>query len=372
MIISRNVKHDGFREFVFFFGGLAPLGGIEAFAADLFEALERWPRTKALLAWTRDPKVFSQFNSSDATIYRSLVTRGCRAGVPDYFLVLQSWLVLRHAKIVVFGKLPQEGVFRLLTWVLSINNRRRARLVFITPYRPRDLWPARMPIVYTENLDHIIVQSQTFATDLRELGYAGEVTVLPYCPPRTIDKIDPCEDYSSVIRVGFLGRLEPQKNLPYLLQFSRLMRNEVRLEIFGDGTERPRLERLADDCPHLVQFHGAIDRKLIPSVIDSCDVFVVPSVSEGQCLAALEIIARGKPLIATPVGALPELMLSGRFGSLIPLNDEIGAAALLDKMVDELRLGLWPRQSIMDNYKAVFDRTAVELSYISLFERLID
>ena len=122
-----------------------------------------------------------------------------------------------------------------------------------------------------------------------------------------IEKVDPCEDYSSVIRVGFLGRLEPQKNLPHLLQFSRFMRNEVRLEIFGDGTERPRLlERLADDCPHLVQFHGAIDRELILSVIDSCDIFVVPSVSEGQCLAALEIIARGKRLIAAPVGALPE------------------------------------------------------------------
>ena len=65
-------------------------------------------------------------------------------------------------------------------------------------------------------------------------------------------------------------------------------------------------------------------------------------------------------------------MLSGRFGSLIPLNDEIGAAALLDKMVDELRLGLWPQQSIIDDYKAAFDRTAVELSYISLFERLVD
>src|SRR5271165_5764017 len=111
MMVARNFNCGRFREFVFFFGGFAPLGGIEAFAADLFEALEKWPRTKALLAWTRDPRVFSQFNNFDAAIYRSLVTRGCRAGVPDYFLVLQSWLVLRHAKVIVFGKLPQQGVF---------------------------------------------------------------------------------------------------------------------------------------------------------------------------------------------------------------------------------------------------------------------
>jgi glycosyltransferase involved in cell wall biosynthesis len=228
-----------------------------------------------------------------------------------------------------------------------------------------------MPTVYTENLDHIIVQSDTFGTDLRELGYAGEITVLPYCPPRVIDNVDQSEVRSEIIRVGFLGRLEPQKNLPYLLQIRRLMRNEVRLEIFGDGTERPRLERLANDCPHLVQFHGAIARESVQSAIDNCDMFVVPSVSEGQCLAALEIIARGKPLVATPVGVLPEITRSGRFGSLMPLNDEIGAAAVFDKMVDELRSGLWPRQSIIDDYKAVFDDTVVESSYIRLFERLV-
>jgi glycosyltransferase involved in cell wall biosynthesis len=94
--------------------------------------------------------------------------------------------------------------------------------------------------------------------------------------------------------------------------------------------------------------------------------------SEGQCLAALDVLARGKPLIATPVGALPELMQSGRFGSLIPLDDDVGAAAIVDKMIDELRLGLWPRNSIIDDYKAVFDGTSVGLSYTSLFEGLID
>jgi len=371
-VISRNFDHSRFGEFVFFFGGFAQLGGIEMFVIDLFEALERWPRTKALLAWTRDPKVLGRFNEFDVAIYRSPLTRGCRAGVPDYLLVLKNWSVLRHAKVIVFGKLPQQGVFRFLMWVLLINNSRRARLVYITPYRPREVWPARMPTVYMENLDHIIVQSETFATDLRELGYTGEISVLPYCPPQAVENIDPSADYSSIVRVGFLGRLEPQKNLPYLLQFSRLMRNEVRLEIFGDGTERPTLERLAKDCPHSVQFHGAIARESVPVAIDNCDIFVVPSVSEGQCLAALEIIARGKPLIATPVGVLPELMRSGRFGSLIPLGDEIKAAGVVDKMVDELRLGLWPRQPIINAYKALFDRAVVGQSYISLFERIID
>jgi glycosyltransferase involved in cell wall biosynthesis len=229
-----------------------------------------------------------------------------------------------------------------------------------------------MPTVYAKHLDHIIAQSESFATDLRELGYAGEVSVLPYCPPRVVDSVGRSEVRSGIIRIGFLGRLEPQKNLPYLLQIIRLMSNEVGLEIFGDGTERPRLERLANDCPHLVQFHGAIARESVQFAIDSCDMFVVPSVSEGQCLAAMEIIARGKPLVATPVGVLPEIMRSGRFGSLMPLNDEIGAAAVLDKMVDELRLGLWPRQSIIDDYKAAFDDALVGSSYIRLFERLVD
>jgi glycosyltransferase involved in cell wall biosynthesis len=150
------------------------------------------------------------------------------------------------------------------------------------------------------------------------------------------------------------------------------MRNKVRLEVFGDGSERPRLEELASACRHRVIFHGAIPREQVPTAVDSCDIFVIPSISEGQCLAALEIIARGKPLIATPVGALPDLMRKGRFGSLIPLNDWTKAAALMDEMVDQVRMGEWPRQSIVDSYRSVFDRTAVGLSYIELFERLVN
>jgi glycosyltransferase involved in cell wall biosynthesis len=359
------------KEFVFFFGGFAPVGGIESFCIDLFEALEQWPRTKALLVWTRNRALLGVFDKFNVTIHRSPISRGCRVGLPDYVLALQNWFVLRHARVIVFGKLPRPGVFRLLLLLLARKNGRQAQLVYITPYRPRDHWPVAMPTIYKENLDHIVVQSDTFATDLRALGYEKELSVLPYCPPCTIGRTDPQEDYSSVVRIGFLGRLEPQKNLPYLFQVIRLMRNEIRLEVFGDGSERLRLERLASACSHRVTFHGTISRDDVAAAIDSCDMFVIPSTSEGQCLAALEIIARGKPLIATPVGALPDLMRSGRFGSLIPLNDEANAATLIDKMVDQVRMGEWPGRSIINDYNAIFDHTIVGSSYICLFERLV-
>ena len=101
-----------------------------------------------------------------------------------------------------------------------------------------------------------------------------------------------------------------------------------------------------------------------------CDLFVIPSLSEGQCLAALEIISRGKPLVATAVGALPDLLRNGRFGSLIPLNDELSAASVIDKMIDQVRLGGWRREDLIAEYKAAFDRDEVASSYIHLFERL--
>src|SRR5262249_16195070 len=148
---------------------------IEAFCIDLFEALEPWRRTKALLAWTRNRKVLRAFDKFDVVIYRSPISRGCRIGLPDYVLVLQNLFVLRHARVIVFGKLPRPRVFRLLLLLLSRKNGRQAQLVYITPYRPRDHWPVAMPALYKENLDHIVVQSETFATDLRELGYGNEI-----------------------------------------------------------------------------------------------------------------------------------------------------------------------------------------------------
>ena len=88
------------------------------------------------------------------------------------------------------------------------------------------------------------------------------------------------------------------------------------------------LDELAQLAEHLgigeqVKFHGTLLQSNVKKFIDKCDMFVFTSKIEGQCLAALEILSRGRPIAATPVGAFPNILSEEKFGTLIPDDDPI-------------------------------------------------
>ena len=125
--------------------------------------------------------------------------------------------------------------------------------------------------------------------------------------------------------VGFVGRLVPGKGLDILIQAVAKASEQVAISLLvaGDGPERDRLIGLTQDvgAAACVRFLG-----MIADVVDfwrRCDVAIVPSNSfiESFCLAAVEASACGKPLIATNNGALPEVVLDGATGKLVPPGD---------------------------------------------------
>ena len=63
-----------------------------------------------------------------------------------------------------------------------------------------------------------------------------------------------------------------------------------------------------------IVFHGVVRGPAKRAAIDSCHMFVNPSVSEGQCIVALEVFAQGRCFVGTPVGSLPEMLGSGELG----------------------------------------------------------
>ena len=106
-----------------------------------------------------------------------------------------------------------------------------------------------------------------------------------------------------------------QKNLPYLLEIFQALTQQTEpdrryeLHLFGDGTERAQLEQKCRGARAEMWFYGETPRSEIAFAIDSCDLFLNTSLTEGQCLVALEVLkSRGRPLVATPVGALPEVL----------------------------------------------------------------
>lgn len=168
---------------------------------------------------------------------------------------------------------------------------------------------------------------------------------------------------------GVVGRLDPIKDHPTLFQaFAELkkIRPEVRLLIIGDGPERIRLESLAVDG---VMFLG--NRLDVPTILQTLDVFVLPSVNEGISNTILEAMATGIPVITTKVGGNPELVEDGITGVLVsPGASKAIASALLRYLKNpDLRklhgkhgrmkaTQFFSIENMVKNYEAVYRRIA--------------
>ncbi len=337
-----------------FAGGFARIGGVESFLCHLLPALADHGIACRLLCWAGADSRLDALSARGIDVRRSPFRWGCRRAWPDRLLAASSRAAILDSDVLLFVKPVPEPVHRrLLAWCAS---RVRTRVLFVTPYRPAEMWPSPPPLL--PSFDAIAVQAESFRTDLLTLGYAGPITVLPYIPPA-------CTAVASFppgpLQIGYLGRLVPDKNLPYLLQTFRLLlhRRPAVLNLFGAGPLDRDLRRLAHTLgiASAVHFHGRVPPDRVPHAIDSCSRFAFTSLTEGQCLAALEILARGRPLLATPVGAFPEVLADSRLGAIAPHHaPESFAQSLLDldgrepEQVQRAFASRFHRDAIIDDY----------------------
>lgn len=113
--------------------------------------------------------------------------------------------------------------------------------------------------------------------------------------------------------VLYLGRLIKQKGVDDLLRAAALMPERPRLEIAGDGPERPRLQALAHAHRLDARFHGFVHGAAKDALYRRAALLCVPSreiggLSEGAPLVIAEARRYGLPVVATAVGGIPELM----------------------------------------------------------------
>ena len=125
--------------------------------------------------------------------------------------------------------------------------------------------------------------------------------------------------------VGFVGRLDPVKNVRGMLQAFAMFLRELaqdapgaQLLIVGDGEERLAAQQAASalGLRDKVIFAGA--RQDVPGCMAAMDVYLQPSFYEGHSLTLLEAAASGLPVVSTAVGGTPEIVEDGRTGYLHP------------------------------------------------------
>ena len=138
--------------------------------------------------------------------------------------------------------------------------------------------------------------------------------------------------------IGSIGRLMEQKGMEYLLQaFARLSRrgSDMKLVIVGEGELRQDLECLARhlQVSDRVVFTGI--RNDIPHLMRLFDVFVLPSLWEGQPITIVEAMAAGRAIVATDVGGNAEILHHGEFGVLVSPRDENALADAIDALLSD-------------------------------------
>ncbi|RZV10895.1 glycosyltransferase involved in cell wall biosynthesis [Natrinema hispanicum] len=175
-------------------------------------------------------------------------------------------------------------------------------------------------------------------------------------------------DKTETTELLFIGRLDPVKGIPTLLKsMKRLSRgtdDKYHLTIVGDGTKRDEYERQCIELgiDTLVTFEG-YQADVVP-YYRSHDLFVLPSLSEGQPTVLLEAQSCGLPVISTDVGAASELI---EVGETVPPNDDRSLARTIDSF---FRTGSDVRQRARSNIVERYSKNAMCESYWKLYRRL--
>ena len=143
-------------------------------------------------------------------------------------------------------------------------------------------------------------------------------------------------------RLGFTGRFgDPRKNIGLLLETVRLLAAQghpVELHLAGDREHaqlRPRLEALGIDS--LVHTHPPLQAPELATLLQRLDLFVIPSHQEGLCIAALEAMACGVPVVSTRCGGPQDFVINERTGTLVDSEPAAMAAAIQAIAVDRPR-----------------------------------
>ncbi|WP_456286506.1 glycosyltransferase [Microbacterium sp. JZ70] len=134
-------------------------------------------------------------------------------------------------------------------------------------------------------------------------------------------------------RVVFVGRITTEKHVDVLLRaIARLdPALDVKLDLVGDGDQRPLLERLADELgiADRVTFFGHTTDEVLRDALTRASVFAIASIAELQSIATMEAMASGLPVVAANAVALPHLVHEGENGYLFEPGDVDALAARL-------------------------------------------
>ena len=173
--------------------------------------------------------------------------------------------------------------------------------------------------------------------------------------------------------IACVGQARQEKGLEHLIRAAKIAagrKEALRLLLVGGGPLTERLQALAYELGIASQVTFCGVRNDVEKILSLCDFTVVPSLTEGLSLAALESQAAGKPVVGSRVGGIPEVVTDGVTGLLIPPGDDRALADALCRLLDDRLLLRRMSEESLNNSRG-FDVEKGVADTVSLYERLI-
>ena len=168
-------------------------------------------------------------------------------------------------------------------------------------------------------------------------------TVIAHGVQDAVDKTAAKAESNEKNNFAYLGRLVAEKGVSLLLEAARLLRSEghdIRVVLIGDGPERVRLEKqiIGSSLESTVRMTGFLSPQFAERELENARAVVIPTIMEETAgLAAIEQMMRGRPVIASGIGGLGEIVDGA--GLTFPPGDPAALAKAMLRILNEPDLG---------------------------------
>jgi glycosyltransferase involved in cell wall biosynthesis len=208
-------------------------------------------------------------------------------------------------------------------------------------------WPFRRLEQWSFHLaDYALAGNEDASDVLKRKGYSGPITVIPQfgIAPESFPPIErPTRHENDVLRVGYAGRLVPEKGIDLLLEAMAGLAIPWRATIVGSGSQEQQLREQARrlHIAEAVDFRGRIPSAQMPDFFRHIDVFVLPSRSRPHWVeqfgrVLIEAMASEVVVVGSDSGEIPRVIQES--GLVFPEGDTIALRAALQRLAQDSAL----------------------------------
>ncbi|MBN2288493.1 MAG: glycosyltransferase family 4 protein [Candidatus Glassbacteria bacterium] len=248
----------------------------------------------------------------------------------------------------------------------------RNQLPFLTPFLR---WVVRHSSLVVANSSHT-------RAEIERLGVPCRLEIVPYGSPVPPQQQGgpAAEDPQRVRLVLFVGRLVERKGVEYLVRALKLVDCPfpVELEVVGTGPEEPALRSLAAGLglAGRVRFAGRVSSEDLTDYYAACDCFVLPAVidsrgdTEGLGVVLVEALSYHKPVVASGVGGIVDVIRHEQTGLLVPEKDPEALARAITSVLTDSELASRLAAQGYEHVRRYFDWERITGRWVELYNEI--